>query len=64
MKNFCVTKVVATRELTEFVDALNSATKEAYIAREVRISRSRWLLRVESPWRDDVEFIRKVIGRL
>lgn len=60
MSKFCVTKVVATDGIANFVVALNRQTHDGYIVFQTRISPKLWLLRIACSWRDDAALVRRL----
>ena len=58
MNKFYVSKTVVSGDLPALIAALNSGTRDAYVAHQERIDAGLWLVRVACTWRDDAEFVR------
>lgn len=58
MCKFYVSKVIAARDLAPFIEALNSQTRDGYVADQTRVARDLWLLRIACSERDDAALVR------
>lgn len=60
MNKFFISKMVAPGDLPALVIALNTRTRDGYIAHQERIDSGLWLIRIACLWRDDAEFVRSL----
>lgn len=55
---FYTNKVVATADISNLVDVLNSRTRDGHIVHQERIERHLWLVRIACTYRDDADLVR------
>lgn len=58
MNKFHISKITTSANLISLIEAINTQTRDGYVADQTRIGPKLWLLRIACSWRDDAALVR------